>query len=305
MGKWSPDLSNRPGAFEKGPATRVLTGKGRLDKKAVKFLRRFTGDRLARVATRLSKVMGRSSVTFEYLAEENQYLSHDGEPHGFAHPKRIGTVFGGHLARGRRLGYQYLLDQVPLEDGDWILDVGANTGDLALAFRAMRRRVNVEAFEPSPPEFKALQRNLEACSAIADHRAHNLALWNAPSEGLTFYLTAGHADHSVVPIKGATGTITIPAKRLSDIIGDDGRVFRLLKLEAEGVEPEILEGAEPLLPRIEYIAADVGFERGVGAESTLPQIANFLLTRGFEIVGFEGGRYVLLFRNTAFAPSEV
>jgi hypothetical protein len=54
---------------------------------------------------------------------------------------------------------------------------------------------------------------------------------------------------------------------------------------------------ERLLPQIDYIAVDVGFERGTKALSTLPEVANFLLTRGFEIVGFEGGRYVLLFEN--------
>ena len=46
--------------------------------------------------------------------------------------------------------------------------------------------------------------------------------------------------------------------------------IKLLKLEAEGFEPEILRGAKSILGKVEYIAVDVGFERGTEQESTAP-----------------------------------
>lgn len=295
--KWKPHASHGAASIVRGPATRIYRGpsKARL---SLKFLKRLEGKALADWATRLAALQGRGGLTFTYDEGAKLYVSRQGDEHAFSHPRRIWTMFHGHISRGRNMVYEYLLDQIEFRDDDWILDVGANTGDLALGFRALGRDVNIEAFEPAPGEFAALSRNLAAASAVREHRVHQLALWNEESEGLTFHMKAGDADSSILPIPGATEQIHVPSRRLDDVIGDDGRRFRLLKLEAEGVEPEILEGAERLLPRIDYIAADLGFERGDEAQSTLPQVSNFLLTRGFEIVGFEAGRVVVLYRNT-------
>ena len=68
---------------------------------------------------------------------------------------------------------------------------------------------------------------------------------------------------------------------MDDFITDK---VKLLKLEAEGAEPEILMGAENKLELIQYIAADLGFERGKKEESTYKQVTNFLLSRGFILV---------------------
>ncbi len=296
-GKWKPHRHADENTISKGPSTRHYISP-RKNTYALKLIKRLKGQRLASMATRAAKAFGRRNLSFTYDAGAQLYISHEGEEHAFFHPRRVTTLFSGQIERGRVLAYEYLLDQIEFSDEDWIIDVGANTGDLALAFRALGKRVNIEAFEPSPGDFQALRRNLNSCSAVNLHEAHQLALWNTDSEGLTFYLKPGSADSSVLPIKGATQTVTVPSKRLSDALGDDGRRFRLLKLEAEGAEPEILEGAEQLLPRIDFISADVGFERGQDAASTLPEVTNFLLQHGFEIAGFNSNRLVLLFRNT-------
>ena len=77
--------------------------------------------------------------------------------------------------------------------------------------------------------------------------------------------------------------------------------IKLLKLEAEGAEPEILMGAKQSLSRIQYIAADLGFERGVRQTSTLPEVANFLISNNFEIVDIAQGRIACLFKNKLYA----
>jgi hypothetical protein len=73
--------------------------------------------------------------------------------------------------------------------------------------------------------------------------------------------------------------------------------IRLLKLEAEGAEPEILVGAESVLSRIDYIAADLGPERGLKQEQTATPVINFLLARGFELIDMKFDRVTCLFRN--------
>ena len=51
------------------------------------------------------------------------------------------------------------------------------------------------------------------------------------------------------------------------------------------------------LENIEYISADLGFERGINQTSTYPQAKKFLLKRNFKIVSINGHRKVVLFKN--------
>ena len=76
--------------------------------------------------------------------------------------------------------------------------------------------------------------------------------------------------------------------------------IKCLKLEAEGAEPEILEGLAEKINMIQFISADLGFERGVKCESTLLPVTNYLLSRNFEIVSLNYDRVSVLFRNKSF-----
>ena len=74
--------------------------------------------------------------------------------------------------------------------------------------------------------------------------------------------------------------------------------IKLVKLEAEGAEPEVLLGMEKTLSRIEFIAVDVGAERGLSKENTLIDVLDILMPRGFRPIKFGLPRAVLLLRNT-------
>jgi len=139
--------------------------------------------------------------------------------------------------------------------------------------------------------------NLERNALCAGREASQIALWNTDEE-VTFYVKSDTADSSIIPISGSEAEIRVPARRLDSVLED--RPYRLLKLEAEGAEPEILAGATGIIHRFQYVTADVGFERGVRSESTLPEVTAFLIERGFEIVAVGRWRLVLLFRNTGW-----
>jgi dipeptidyl aminopeptidase/acylaminoacyl peptidase len=68
---------------------------------------------------------------------------------------------------------------------------------------------------------------------------------------------------------------------------------------SEGAEPEILQGAKDVLSCFEFIAADVGFERGMRQESTLPEVTRVLTNNGFQIKAVGKDRLVLLFERIA------
>ncbi|MEK9614503.1 MAG: hypothetical protein VW080_11350, partial [Flavobacteriaceae bacterium] len=76
--------------------------------------------------------------------------------------------------------------------------------------------------------------------------------------------------------------------------------IKLIKLEAEGFEPEIIEGLRKNLKNVEYISADLGFERGVNQETTAPKVINYLLKNGFKLLAFGESRNTFLFKNQIF-----
>ena len=75
---------------------------------------------------------------------------------------------------------------------------------------------------------------------------------------------------------------------------------KILKLEAEGFEPEILRGAGDRLKDIEYIAIDGGYERGISEEETFTTLTNFLIKKNFQILDIYFPWYRGLFKNSNF-----
>ena len=73
--------------------------------------------------------------------------------------------------------------------------------------------------------------------------------------------------------------------------------IKLLKIEAEGYEPEVLLGAKDKLSICEFIAIDGGYERGVKEEQTFSKITNHLINRNFELCDIYFPWYRGLFKN--------
>ncbi len=83
---------------------------------------------------------------------------------------------------------------------------------------------------------------------------------------MNYFENSYHADSSIIEPKTYENVIKIKVKRLSDYID---RPIKLLKLEAEGAEPDILIGLRGKLNKIKYISSDLGFDHGIKAESIL------------------------------------
>ena len=123
-----------------------------------------------------------------------------------------------------------------------------------------------------------------------------MGLWNT-SKKINFYVSSSGEDSSIIEPPTYEEKIDIKAVRLEKFI--KGKI-KCLKVEAEGAEPEVLEGLGDKLSKIEYITADLGPERGITQQSTLPQVTNFLLSNGFELIDFNKGRWGALFKNKNF-----
>jgi len=95
----------------------------------------------------------------------------------------------------------------------------------------------------------------------------------------------GSDSSFIKPKSGYTDIIEINSITLDDYVASRNlKTIKLLKIEAEGFEPEILNGSSNCLSKIEYIAIDGGAERGERAETTIEFASNYLITNGFEMI---------------------
>ncbi len=191
----------------------------------------------------------------------------------------------GLAGRLHGLDRQYLFSALEPPPGP-VLDVGAHAGEFALL--ALNRGRAVYAVEPDPDALACLRRNLADWESIT---VIDALVWNSEEE-LTFSLAASKADSSVFGADTpgvTTGAIRRRATTLDRIAGDygiDGLAF--LKCDAEGAEPEVLEGGRDLLRRTARISIDTGPERQGGRTSAACEA--LLRDAGFTVRTRERGR---------------
>ena len=178
----------------------------------------------------------------------------------------------------------YHLPAVPLSPGDLVVNVGANIGELVIG--CSEQGCRVVAIEPDPAALACLRINVPDATII------EAGLWDEDRD-LTFYLRSGSADTSAITSSHKNDKpFTVTARRLDTLLTDDH--IRLLVGDAEGAEPEVLAGAENILPRIDYVSIACGPERN--GERTVDTCRAFLRARGFAILS--DGDYVLARNNT-------
>lgn len=185
---------------------------------------------------------------------------------------------------------QYLVPEDMIRDGDVVIDCGANIGEFSII--SARNGAQVYAFEPDPIEFNALKRNAETRSITVE----NCALWNENGE-LDFFDANDDGDSSLFDQGNSTSSYRVKTMRLDDFPELPSGRIRLIKLEAEGAEPEIIEGMPETLARTEYVTVDMGPERGVSHEPTLVPVTNALYDLGFRIERFATLRCLGVFAN--------
>ena len=71
--------------------------------------------------------------------------------------------------------------------------------------------------------------------------------------------------------------INVETISLDDLIDTIGKDIKLIKIEAEGAEPEVLEGLDKNISKVNYITIDAGFERN--GKSTISECIHYLLSR--------------------------
>jgi len=138
-----------------------------------------------------------------------------------------------------------------LRPGDIFVDIGAHVGLFTLIGAArVGNTGQVYAFEPVPRNFSTLERNVRRNSI------QNVTLNRAAVTNRSGQVSLGLDEEELVEkstgaftIGGVYGSLEAPAVSLDaylELVGES-RQLRLVKIDVEGLEPEVLLGAERTL----------------------------------------------------------
>ena len=180
-----------------------------------------------------------------------------------------------------RYGMNRLLARASVPAPSGLLDVGANMGEFAIAFGS-RFSGHVRAYEPDPIARVCLSWNTSDYDiSIVDKALSNV------SGTVPLYLATANADSSLEKPQrsphittASPSTIPAVAQRLDQIDLNQLGEYPLLKVDAEGHEPEVLLGAGESIRRFVFVAVDAGPERQ--GRTTNAVVRSILEKQGFD-----------------------
>jgi len=167
---------------------------------------------------------------------------------GFRFDPREGTadreVFGPfHEVETRSLLSEILAAQC---HGGAFVDVGAHVGSMSIPFSTHFDRVL--AIEPLPTNCRALQKNILLNGLESKIRVINAAAGVGPSSAVLH--VRGDEQSSLVMNESASESISVQLRTVDELVSETGisaANVRLLKVDVEGAEMDVLKGASNLL----------------------------------------------------------
>lgn len=179
---------------------------------------------------------------------------------------------------------RFLADR--LKPGDTFIDIGANVGcETLLASTVVGDTGRIVAIEASPRIFQRLRDTIDLNGLSDVVRAVNVAAASAPGE----LVVRSGPEHNLGRTTTSTRSrfapeATVPALPLHEILTDDEqRTARLVKIDVEGGEDEVLAGLVEFLDRapddVEIIVEIT--PRWMGGRSTPADVLEPLFERGF------------------------
>lgn len=135
-----------------------------------------------------------------------------------------------------------------VQPGDTFVDAGANIGYYTvIAARLVGESGKVYAFEPDPKNFELLRKNVRA-NGLTNVVLEPRALSNAPGTIKLFLARDNKGDHRIYQPEGESRpSVDVEAVRLDEYLRAAGRKLDVLKVDTQGAEGLILEGASGAL----------------------------------------------------------
>lgn len=171
-----------------------------------------------------------------------------------------------------------------------VLDVGANAGQYGAALREAGYAGRIVSFEPLDSARKQL---LAASAGDADWEVAERAAIGGEDGEIEIHVSANSFSSSALDMLPAhlrsapesryVGSERVPLRRLDGIAGPCLRPdsVTLLKIDTQGYEDRVLEGAAAILPRVAAIQLELSVVPLYAGQKLLPEMLERLRDLGF------------------------
>lgn len=178
-----------------------------------------------------------------------------------------------------------------------LLDVGANTGQYAGLMRRIGYKGKIVSFEPLSSAYTGLANN-----AMDDNNwlYENFALGNT-NEKAVIHVSGNSYSSSLLDILPShiaydadsryVAEETIQIQKLDDIFQNycQPEDVVMMKIDTQGFEKNVLEGAKESLPNITLLQLEISIEPLYDKEVLFVEMVNYLQEIGFELFTLENG----------------
>jgi len=230
-------------------------------------------------------------LTKPYIFAQIYKVSYKKKEVWIADGYRVSRLLRGFSHAGERSLGRYRLEE--LLKGEKIctaIDVGANIGEFSIGL--INRGVSeIFCFEPDPVSFACLKNNFSGDKSI---KFSNFAASNV-NKITDFYLSSKRADSSLVKPDFFEKVIKVISVKLDTFLPANINSIDLLKIEAEGAEPEVILGSLSILDKIKFIVVDSSPERY--GEKTDKEVRKILEDFDYEVKVFDDGIVHAINRN--------
>src|SRR5262249_54468049 len=153
---------------------------------------------------------------------------------------------------------RFLLNKFSNAPGGNFLDLGANIGYFScLLAKLAGPKGKVVSIEPEPNNRELLLHNLKR-NGLTNVTVHPCAV--GAQDGVAkmgIYKPANRGRHSLVDLESCKKFIEVPVRRVDDLVKSAGvDSWALVKMDVEGYEPFVFQGAQETLARTEMLAME-------------------------------------------------
>lgn len=173
-----------------------------------------------------------------------------------------------------------------------VLDVGAFIGAYAYAMKYILPDAQVFSFEPLPDNFAKLSKNMKP---FKGWNGFNTAVGDSTGS-MDFYKNEFAASSSALPMEDLhrqafpqtqkSEKVSVPVTTLDNIFQNIAlKSPVLLKIDVQGFELSVLEGAEQLLKQVDCIVCEVSYIPLYQGQAVFPEVFHLLKHSGFRYGG--------------------
>lgn len=175
--------------------------------------------------------------------------------------------------------------------GGLFVDVGANVGYFTCLWAAINPTNVAYAFEPSPRNMEMLQQNLSTQNFGCRVKLFPFALGRETGVGNFHLGPPEQSGWGGISLSASSETLKVAIRRLDELIESD-REIAALKVDTEGADAWVLEGAAGLLraKRIQHVFCERNTSRMEALGIATDSLERLLKNAGYTVEYLDGSK---------------